>query len=60
MERQGRTREKYEGFYLLEGNRRPREAVCREGTSQELAFRIIIGNYFGDWLEGHCISTSGV
>lgn len=39
MERQGRTREKYEGFYLLEGNRRPREAVCREGTSQELDFR---------------------
>jgi hypothetical protein len=31
MERQGRPREEYEEFYLLEHNRRSRKALSREG-----------------------------
>lgn len=32
MEKQARAKGQYEEFYLLEGNRRPREAVSRETT----------------------------
>ena len=39
MERQGRTQEEDAGFHLPEDNRRPREAMIREGAKPELDFR---------------------
>lgn len=39
MERQAWTQEDDAGFHPPEGNRRPREAVIREGAQAELDFR---------------------
>lgn len=39
MERQAWTQEDDTGFHPPEGNRRPREAVIREGAQAELDFR---------------------